>query len=143
MKDFEFQIPTKIIFGRDTVSRIGVEAKAYGKTVMFVYGKSSIKRSGIYDRVIKSLREAGLKIVEFPGVKPNPVLSHLHMGVELAKKEKVEFILGVGGGSVLDEAKAIAAGVMTEGCLGFFQWHGDNKRHAPCANDTHTSCNGL
>ena len=65
MKDFEFQIPTKIIFGRDTVTRIGVEAKAYGKKMMFVYGKSSIKRSGVYDRVIESLGNAGLEIVEF------------------------------------------------------------------------------
>ena len=86
MKDFEFQIPTKIIFGRDTVSRIGVEAKAYGKTVMFVYGKSSIKRSGIYDRVIESLRESGLKIVEFPGVK-----EAMKASVELTKVLDVSF----------------------------------------------------
>lgn len=115
MKNFIFHNPTKIIFGEGTVSQIGNEAKPYGRKVMMVYGVSSIKKSGLYDRVIASIQEAGLEIVEYSGVKSNPVLSHLNVGIELAKKEKVDFILAVGGGSVIDESKAIAAGCMTDG----------------------------
>ncbi len=115
MKNFIFHNPTKIIFGEGTVSQIGNEAKPYGKKVMMVYGVSSIKKSGLYDRVIASIQEAGLEIVEYSGVKSNPVLSHLNKGIELANKEKVDFILAVGGGSVIDESKAIAAGAMTDG----------------------------
>ena len=95
MKNFDFHVPTKIIFGEGTIPRIGNEAKAYGKKVLLVYGKASIKKSGLYDKVIASLKEAGLDIVEHPGVKPNPVLSHLHKGVEIAKKEKVIVIISV------------------------------------------------
>jgi NADP-dependent alcohol dehydrogenase len=114
MKNFDFHVPTKIIFGEGTVPRIGSEAKVYGKKLLLVYGRSSIKKSGLYDKVTASLKEAGLEIVEHPGVRPNPVLSHLHKGVEIAKKEKVDFILGVGGGSVIDESKGIAAGAVTD-----------------------------
>ena len=114
MKNFDFHVPTKIIFGEGTISRIGEEAKAYGKKVLLVYGKASIKKSGLYDKVIASLKEAGLDIVEHPGVKPNPVLSHLHKGVEIAKKEKVDFVLGVGGGSVVDESKGIAFSAVSD-----------------------------
>jgi alcohol dehydrogenase YqhD (iron-dependent ADH family) len=79
-----------------------------------VYGKASIKKSGLYDKVITSLKGAGLDIVEHPGVKPNPVLSHMQKGIEIAKKEKVDFVLGVGGGSVVDESKGIGAGAMSD-----------------------------
>ncbi|MCK4803619.1 MAG: iron-containing alcohol dehydrogenase, partial [Spirochaetes bacterium] len=84
MKNFIFHNPTKIIFGEGTVSQIGNEAKPYGRKVMMVYGVSSIKKSGLYDRVIASIQEAGLEIVEYSGVKSNPVLSHLNKGIELA-----------------------------------------------------------
>jgi alcohol dehydrogenase YqhD (iron-dependent ADH family) len=113
MQNFEFHIPTKIVFGRDTVDRVGQEAKALGRRLLLVYGKGSIRRSGLYDRVTEQLRREGLEIVEHGGVKSNPVLSHARAGVELAKKEKIDFILAVGGGSVIDESKAIAASVAT------------------------------
>ena len=115
MQNFTFQNPTKIIFGKDTIPRIGAEAKAYGKKLLFVYGQSSIKKSGLYETVLGALRKEKLKVVEHGGVKANPVLSHAQAGIELAKKEKVDFILAVGGGSVLDTGKAIAAGAMTKG----------------------------
>jgi len=79
-----------------------------------VYGEGSIKKNGIYDQVVSSLKSAGLSIVEFPGVKSNPLLSHTMKGIELARREAVEVILAVGGGSVIDTAKTIAMGVKAE-----------------------------
>lgn len=117
MTNFEFHNPTKIIFGENRVGEIGEEAKQYGSKCLMVYGKSSIKKNGVYDTVVKSLGEAGISFVEYPGVKSNPILSHVQGGVDLAKKEKVDFILAVGGGSVVDESKAIAAGAMMEGSI--------------------------
>jgi len=111
---FEHYNPTRIIFGRDTVPQIGPAAAAYGRKALLIYGKRSIKETGLYDRVMASLKGAGLEVVEHPGVKANPVLSHARAGVDLAKKEKVEVIVAVGGGSVIDEAKAIAAGAVTD-----------------------------
>jgi alcohol dehydrogenase YqhD (iron-dependent ADH family) len=114
MRNFEFHNPTKIIFGEDRVRDIGKVAKQYGKKCLMVYGKSSIKKNGVHDTVVKSLNEAGIAFVEYPGVKSNPILSHVQGGIDLAKKEEVDFILAVGGGSVVDESKAIAAGTMME-----------------------------
>ncbi len=113
MQNFEFHIPTKIVFGRDTVDRVGQEAKPLGRKLLLVYGRNSIRKSGLYDRVTGLLRREGLEIVEHGGVKSNPVLSHARAGAELAKKERVDFLLAVGGGSVIDETKAIAASVGT------------------------------
>jgi alcohol dehydrogenase YqhD (iron-dependent ADH family) len=110
MTNFDFYNPTKIIFGENRVQEIGKEALPFGKKCLMVYGKSSIKKNGVYDTVMKSLAEAGISAIEHPGVKSNPILSHTQDGVDLAKKEKVDFILAVGGGSVVDESKAIAAG---------------------------------
>lgn len=114
MKDFVFCNPTKIVFGEDTVSRVGEELSMIGKKVLFVYGRSHIKQTGLYDKIIKSLVAAELDVIEFPGVRPNPVLSHAREGVALANKERVDVILAVGGGSVIDESKAIAAGAVTD-----------------------------
>ncbi len=114
MQNFTLCIPTKIIFGKDTIPQIGPEAKAYGKKLLLVYGRSSIKKSGLYDTVLGALRKEKLKVVEHGGVRANPVLSHARAGIELAKKEKVDFVLAVGGGSVLDTGKAIAAGAVVK-----------------------------
>lgn len=110
MKNFIFHNPTKIIFGKDILKKVGLEVAQWGSRVMLVYGQNSIKKNGVYDQVVASLNENGIKIVEFFGVKGNPVLSHARAGALLAKQEKVDVILAVGGGSVLDECKAIAAG---------------------------------
>jgi alcohol dehydrogenase YqhD (iron-dependent ADH family) len=115
MKNFTLHNPTRIVFGEGTVSKIGENAKAFGKKVMMVYGRSSIKRSGLYNRVKDLLRSEELEIVEFAGVKSNPLLSHLREGIELAKRQEIDFLLAVGGGSVIDETKGIAAGAMTDG----------------------------
>ena len=106
MVNFEFQCATKMIFGKGTEEKVGGELKAYGATrVLFVYGGSSIKRSGLYDRVVKSLTDAGLWFTELPGVVPNPRVSLVRKGIEICRKEKIDFLLAVGGGSVIDTCK--------------------------------------
>lgn len=113
MFDFVFHNPTKIVFGRKQEESIGEELKNAGqRKVLFVYGRDSIKRSGLFGRIVASLNRNGIGYVEFGGVVSNPVISHTRQGVELAKREKVDAVLAVGGGSVLDEGKAIAVGAM-------------------------------
>jgi NADP-dependent alcohol dehydrogenase len=115
MFDFTFHNPTKIIFGRGKESLIGHELAAAGvRKVLFVYGRESIKRSGLYDRVIASLRASNILFAECGGVVFNPVLSHTRQGIALARSAQVDAILAVGGGSVLDEAKAIAVGTTVD-----------------------------
>ncbi|MCK5545104.1 MAG: iron-containing alcohol dehydrogenase, partial [Desulfobulbaceae bacterium] len=114
MRNFVFYKPTKIIFGRDTIPQIGKETVVFGKKVLFVYGKGSIKKNGIYDQVMKSFQDAGITAIEHGGVKSNPVLSHVREGIKIAKENRVEAVAAVGGGSVIDSAKAIAAGAVVE-----------------------------
>ncbi|MCA1797069.1 MAG: iron-containing alcohol dehydrogenase [Geobacteraceae bacterium] len=115
MQPFVFHNPTKIDFGAGKVVKAGKATAEFGKKALLVYGQNSLKKTGIFDRITASLKEAGVEYVEFGGVKSNPVLSHTQEGVELAKKENVDVILAAGGGSVLDEAKAIAAGALYDG----------------------------
>lgn len=115
MENFEFYVPTRIVFGKNTEEKIGEILKKDGiKKVLFVYGKESIKKIGLYDKVVNSLKNVGIEFVEHSGVKPNPVLSHTREGIKKAKENKVEAILAVGGGSAIDEGKAIAVGAKTE-----------------------------
>ncbi|MDF2698458.1 MAG: butanol dehydrogenase [Haloplasmataceae bacterium] len=115
MQNFIFDNKTTIIFGKDTQSQVGLETKKYGKTVLLHFGGGSIKASGLYDEVVHSLKKEGLKIVELGGVKPNPRLSLVKEGIKLCIDQKIDFILAVGGGSVIDSAKAIAIGAKYEG----------------------------
>jgi hypothetical protein len=110
MQNFVFHNPTKILFGKGTIPAIGPETVAFGTKVLLVYGAGSIKRNGVYQQVTDSLLKAGAEIVEHPGVRSNPVLSHVQEGITLAKAKKCQVICAVGGGSVIDEAKAICAG---------------------------------
>ena len=114
MQNFTFDNPTRIIFGQGMIARTGGEVKRFGTKVLLVYGQGSIKKNGIYDQVLASLKEANLSVVEFPGVRSNPVLSHALKGIELARSENVDAVLAVGGGSVMDTAKTIAAGVKAD-----------------------------
>ena len=111
MQNFTFEVPTKILFGKGQIPKIGKEVGRYGQKALLVYGMGSIVKNGIYEQVSASLKEAGIDFVDFSGVKSNPVLSHVVAGIELARREKVDVILAVGGGSVMDTAKAISAGV--------------------------------
>ncbi|WP_353683325.1 iron-containing alcohol dehydrogenase [Thermodesulfovibrio sp. 3907-1M] len=115
MENFEFFNSTRILFGRATENKIGeILKKDRIKKVVFVYGKESIKKIGLYERVVKALKDNGIEFVEHSGVKPNPVLSHTREGIEKAKAEKVDAILAVGGGSVIDEGKTIAVGAKSK-----------------------------
>ncbi|MBN1886417.1 MAG: iron-containing alcohol dehydrogenase [Thermoflexales bacterium] len=115
MIDFEFQNPTRIIFGRGAEEKVGAQVAAYSKNILLHFGGGSIKASGLYDRVTASLKKAGVTWIELGGVKPNPRLSLVHKGVKLCKENKLGLILAVGGGSVIDSAKAIAMGAVIEG----------------------------
>ncbi len=115
MLNFTFSNTTKIVFGRGVEEKVGKEAAAWGKKVLLHYGGGHIVRSGLKDRVVASLKEAGLTVVELGGAQPNPRLGLVREGIELARKEEVDLILAVGGGSSIDSAKAIAIGVPYEG----------------------------
>ncbi|MCF7875517.1 iron-containing alcohol dehydrogenase [Candidatus Bipolaricaulota bacterium] len=115
MQDFTFQNRTKIVFGRESEEQTGEEVSKYADKVLFVYGGGSIKEYGIYDKVMESLEGAGVEAVELGGVKPNPRLKLVQEGVEICQEESIDFILAVGGGSVIDTAKAISIGVPYEG----------------------------
>ena len=115
MNNFVYYAPTKIYFGRGEELKIGQILKEYGfKKILLHYGKDSIKKSGLYDRIVDCLKKEGIEFVELGGVSPNPKLSLVLKGVEIVKKEKVELILAVGGGSVLDSSKAISAGAKVD-----------------------------
>ncbi len=115
MENFTFRNTTKIIFGRGTESKVGIETVKYGKKVLLHYGGGSIKKYGLYERVLKSLKDAGMEVIELGGVQPNPRLSLVKKGIDMCRREKVDIILAVGGGSVIDSAKTIASGVPYNG----------------------------
>lgn len=115
MFDFTFHNPTKIIFGAGKEALIGAELNAAGiNRVLLVYGRSSVVKSGLLDRVMTSLKVGNIACSQYGGVDSNPLLSHTREGVALARRDKVEAILAVGGGSVLDESKAIAVGALAD-----------------------------
>ena len=135
MNSFEFQCSTRIIFGLGKESCIGEQVKAYGGSrVLIVFGGGSVKRTGLLPRVEDYLDQAGIAWTELGGVKPNPELGLVHTGVDLARKEKIDFILAVGGGSAIDTAKAIALGVPYDGDVwDFFDKVADPKTILPMA----------
>lgn len=115
MQNFTFQNPTKLIFGKDQLEQLKIEVPRYGKKVLLVYGGGSIKRSGIYDKVTALLDEIGANVFELSGVEPNPRITTARKGIEICKKEGIEFLLAVGGGSVIDCTKLIAAAAKYDG----------------------------
>lgn len=132
MLNFNFNNKTEIIFGKEEEKKVGTETAKYGKKVLLHYGGGSIKRTGLYDRIVASLKEASIEFVELGGVQPNPRLSLARKGVEICKEEGVDFILAVGGGSVIDSAKAIAAGAMYDGDLwDFYTYKAGVKKSIP------------
>jgi alcohol dehydrogenase len=115
MNNFTYENKTKIIFGKDSENKVGEEAIKYGSKVLLHYGGGSIKKSGLYDKIVNFLKEQGITFVELGGVQPNPRLSLVREGIRLCREDSIGFILAVGGGSVIDSAKAIGAGVPYEG----------------------------
>lgn len=124
MKDFTYYAPTRIVFGKESEEKLPQLIQQYGgKRVLVHYGGGSAKRSGLLDKVFTMLDDAGIAYVELGGVVPNPVLSLVKEGIDLCQKEKVDFILAVGGGSVIDSSKAIGYGVGYDGDVWDF-WDG-------------------
>ena len=116
MVNFEYYTPTKVVFGKGRETEVGRLVKACGGTKVLVhFGGGSVKRSGLLDRVLAALDEAGIAHVELGGVVPNPRLSKVREGIELGRKEGVDFLLAVGGGSVIDSTKAIGYGMCYDG----------------------------
>ncbi len=116
MENFTFYSPTYFAFGKDSENQAGGLVKRFGGSrVLIHYGGGSVKRSGLLDRVKESLKAEGIYYVELGGVKPNPRSGLVYEGIELCKKENIDFILAVGGGSTIDSSKAIAAGVVYDG----------------------------
>ncbi len=109
--NFTYCNPTKLYFGKDALDGLNAELPKYGKNVLLIYGGGSIKKNGIYDRVVSALRANGKEIFEDAGVMPNPTVAKLREGVARARAAKVDFILAVGGGSVCDYAKAVSVSV--------------------------------
>lgn len=114
MNNFIFHNPTKLIFGEGQIDRLTEEVEKYGKKVLVIYGSGSIKRNGVYDQVMEELEKIDATVFELTGVEPNPRISTVRKGVEICKREGIEFILAVGGGSTIDCTKAIAAGAKTD-----------------------------
>lgn len=106
--DFTYSNPTKIYFGENSLDNLSTELKNYGKNVLLVYGGGSIKKNGIYDKVIDILKKCDKTIIEDAGVMPNPTVEKLYEGCKLAREGNVDLILAVGGGSVCDYAKAVS-----------------------------------
>ncbi len=116
MNNFVFYSPTEFVFGKATEMQVGALARKHGaRKVMIVYGGGSVVRSGLLDRVKQSLREAGIEYCLMGGVQPNPVDTKVYEGIEFCRREQADMLLPVGGGSVIDTAKAIAAGALYEG----------------------------
>lgn len=126
MKDFIYSYPTKVYFGEKAVGKaLPTELAKIGKTVMLAYGGGSVKRSGVYDEICGYLKDAGKEIVDFSGIMPNPTYKKVQEGAALAKEKGVDFILAVGGGSVIDCCKIIAAQAVTDKDI----WEMEFKEH--------------
>lgn len=114
MQNFVYHNPTKILFGRNTRDAIGPESRIWGQRGLLVYGQNSIKKNGLYEQTTTALQQADIEFAELGGTRSNPLLSHVRHGIELAKKHGAEVIIAVGGGSVIDTAKAIAVGALVD-----------------------------
>lgn len=114
MNSFSYYNPTKLIFGQDSVDKLGENIGGKYRKVLVHYGGGSIKASGLYDQVMNILGGLDVEVLELAGVEPNPKLSLVYRGIEIVKENKIDFILAVGGGSVIDSAKAICLGAKTD-----------------------------
>ncbi len=115
MLNFVHDIPTKLLFGKGQIENLAEALKPYGKNVLVTYGGGSIKRIGLYQKVMEILKENSFCVTELKGIEPNPRIESVTVGVKLCKDHKIDVILAVGGGSTIDCSKAIAAGVFYEG----------------------------
>ncbi len=131
MKNFEFYSPTRVIFGSNILDSLGETAKRFGTRAMLVYGRGSIKKSGLHEKVLTLLKSSGISVTEYSGVKPNPEVSHTKEGILKAIESNIEVVIAVGGGSVIDESKAIAAGSCYAGDLWDLYTQKETVKKAP------------
>ncbi|RCW48643.1 iron-containing alcohol dehydrogenase [Halanaerobium sp. MA284_MarDTE_T2] len=129
MKNFKFYNPTKIFFGSDKLNVLGSEILKYGKKVLLVTGQGSVKRIGLYKKVVKILEKNDIKIYNLEGVEPNPRIDLVRKGTKIAKEKKIDIVLAVGGGSTIDTAKTVAAAVKYDGD----PWEMFDKNNDPVA----------
>lgn len=118
MNSFVYDIPVKVYFGEHQLGNLGSELGKYGKRVLLTYGGGSIKKSGLYDAVVAEIKQAGLEVFELSGIEPNPRIESVRKGAEICKKEHIDVLLAVGGGSTIDATKWMAAGA----CVDFDPW---------------------
>lgn len=118
MNNFVYDIPVKVYFGENQLCHLGEELSKYGKRVLLTYGGGSIKKTGLYDEVVAEIKKAGLELFELSGIEPNPRIASVRKGAEICKKENIDVLLAVGGGSTLDATKFMAAGA----CVDFDPW---------------------
>ena len=114
MNNFVYHIPTKVYFGENQLGHLGKELAKFGKRVLLTYGGGSIKRNGLYDKVIEELRNAKLKVFELSGIEPNPRIESVREGVKICKEQGIDVLLAVGGGSTIDATKFMAAGACVD-----------------------------
>lgn len=115
MNNFVYDIPTKVYFGENQLGNLGPELAKFGKRVLLTYGGGSIKKTGLYDKVIAEIKKAGLELFELNGIEPNPRVSSVNAGAAICKKEHIDVLLAVGGGSVIDCTKYIGAAAFYDG----------------------------
>lgn len=115
MNNFIYNIPTKVYFGEDQLGHLGEELSKYGTRVLLTYGGGSIKKTGLYDKVVAEVKKAGLELFELSGIEPNPRVSSVNKGADICKKEHIDVLLAVGGGSVIDCTKYIGAAAYYDG----------------------------
>ena len=131
MKDFNYYAPTEVVFGENSEEQVAALVKKYGGTKVLVhYGGKSAERSGLLDKICGLLTDGGIAFKKLGGVVPNPRLSLVHEGIKLCREEGIDFILAVGGGSVIDSSKAIAYGVPYEGEVWDFYLGKDSHKDA-------------
>lgn len=114
MKPFVYNIPVKVYFGEGQLSHLGEELSRYGKRVLLTYGGGSIKKIGLYDKVIEEIKKVGMEVFELSGIEPNPRIESVRAGAEICKKENIDVVLAVGGGSTIDASKFICAGAKVD-----------------------------
>lgn len=114
MNSFIYDVPVKVYFGENQRCHLGEELSKYGKRVLMTYGGGSIKKSGLYDEIVAEIKKAGLELFELSGIEPNPRIDSVRKGAEICKKEKIDVLLAVGGGSTLDATKYMAAGALVD-----------------------------
>ena len=129
--NFEFYNPTKVLFGKGNLEKLGEVVKAFGNKALLVTGGGSIKRNGTFDKAIASLKKANVEIVECDGIEPNPKISSVRKGVKLVKEHNCDVIVALGGGSTMDCSKAIAAGAMYDGDPWDMIYHGQENVYIP------------